>query len=281
LPQNRLADAIASCRRAVELAPDDADCHMQYAVALRSLGRKAEMEAAVRRAIELAPHRADIQASLGQVLLSQGRYSDAVVAFRRSHELESKTAARTHSSGEWVRKAERLADLAVRLPAVLAGEAHPADAAEQVEFATVCRGTKRYAAAVQLYTAAFAADPALATADRAEHSFDAACCAVLAASEQGVEADTATDDTRERLRRQALDWLTDRLALKVRLAETPVARRGVRQMMLRWQMHPDLAGVRDSAALSRLPAAEQASWQAFWADVAGLAKRCETPAPKP
>jgi hypothetical protein len=45
--------------------------------------------------------------------------------------------------------------------------------------------------------------------------------------------------------------------------------------MRRWQRLPDLAGVRDTAALARLPADERGAWQQFWADVADLRKKAE------
>jgi hypothetical protein len=41
------------------------------------------------------------------------------------------------------------------------------------------------------------------------------------------------------------------------------------------QQPPDLAGVRDDAALARLPADEREAWQRFWADVADLRKKAE------
>jgi tetratricopeptide (TPR) repeat protein len=37
-----------------------------------------------------------------------------------------------------------------------------------------------------------------------------------------------------------------------------------------WQTEPALAGVRDEAALAKLPAAEREQWQGLWADVAAL-----------
>jgi tetratricopeptide (TPR) repeat protein len=40
-----------------------------------------------------------------------------------------------------------------------------------------------------------------------------------------------------------------------------------------WQLSPELAGVRDTAALARLPAEEREDWQKLWADVKGLVSR--------
>ena len=38
---------------------------------------------------------------------------------------------------------------------------------------------------------------------------------------------------------------------------------------------PDLAGIRDAAALAKLPADEQKAFTQFWADVAALLKKAE------
>ena len=48
--------------------------------------------------------------------------------------------------------------------------------------------------------------------------------------------------------------------------------------MRHWQEDPDFAGVRDTAAVAKLPEAERAAWQTLWADVAELIKRSDQPA---
>jgi hypothetical protein len=47
------------------------------------------------------------------------------------------------------------------------------------------------------------------------------------------------------------------------------------QTLRRWGCVSDLAGVRASDALARLPTAERAAWQALWADVDALIRRAE------
>ena len=57
--------------------------------------------------------------------------------------------------------------------------------------------------------------------------------------------------------------------------------------MQHWLEDTDFAGVRDAAALDKLPEPERVGWQKLWADVAALQKRCEEqppakePPPKP
>ena len=80
-----------------------------------------------------------------------------------------------------------------------------------------------------------------------------------------------------RLRRQALNWLTDDLAVWSKRAETRADASDIREAMRHWLIVRDLACVRDAAALAKLPEAEQVAWQKFWADVEALKKRCEEP----
>jgi hypothetical protein len=46
-----------------------------------------------------------------------------------------------------------------------------------------------------------------------------------------------------------------------------------RQALLHWQKDTDLAGMRDPAALRKLPAAEQVAWHKLWAQVDALLAR--------
>jgi hypothetical protein len=49
----------------------------------------------------------------------------------------------------------------------------------------------------------------------------------------------------------------------------------VRQRLRHWQQDGDLAGLRDAAALAKLPAEERAACERLWADVAALLKKAE------
>jgi hypothetical protein len=53
----------------------------------------------------------------------------------------------------------------------------------------------------------------------------------------------------------------------------PADRVAVQQALRHWQLDTDLAGLRDAAALAKLPGEERAACQKLWADVAGLLKR--------
>ena len=82
---------------------------------------------------------------------------------------------------------------------------------------------------------------------------------------------------RARLRRQALDWLQDDLAAwtKVAAKGSAQAKAAVRQQIEHWQKDTDLAGVRDKAALAKLPKEEQQAWGKLWAGVEALLKKAK------
>jgi hypothetical protein len=92
---------------------------------------------------------------------------------------------------------------------------------------------------------------------------------------QGTDAPKDDGKERARLRQQALDWLRADLALwgKELETNTPQARADVQRALRHWRQNADLAGVRDPAALAKLPEAGRADWRRLWADVAALVRQ--------
>jgi hypothetical protein len=165
-----------------------------------------------------------------------------------------------------------------RLWADVARSAELANAAERIELAQYCKSKKLYQTAADLYASAFAADPTLVThVWSGHHRYNAACYAALAAAGQSEEAARVDDRERTRLRKQALDWLHDDLAVRGERLETgnPADRTAVQQNMRHWQTDVDLAGVRDRSTLARLPAGEQKAWAQLWTDVAALLTKAQ------
>ena len=93
----------------------------------------------------------------------------------------------------------------------------------------------------------------------------------------GDDAAKLHDRERTRWRQQALDWLRADLALRRRQLESgkPADRAAAQRALRRWQADLDLAGLRDAAALARLPAEEQKAFARLWADVAAQLKKAE------
>jgi serine/threonine-protein kinase len=203
----------------------------------------------------------------------QGKLDEAAAEFRlaQKHRPTSAVARR-------LQLVERLLPLQPRLPALVQGKQQPANLGERLALADFCQTARCYAAAARLYAGAFAEQPGLADDLTAAHRYNAACYAALAGSGLGLGA-PRQDDGRARLRQQALDWLRADLALQEKRLQGGLAgaRATVREDLRHWQTDADLAGLRDTAALEKLPEAERHACRELWADVDGLLKRAAAP----
>jgi tetratricopeptide (TPR) repeat protein len=275
--QGRAREAEAAFREAIRLKRDDPNAHYGLGNALREQGDLPGASAAFRKAIALAPGHAEAHCNLGQVLRRQGEFRQALAALRRGHELGMKNPGWRYPSAAWVRKAEFLASLEGKLLAFLKGEFQPKDAAERLNLAAVSHAKRLHHAAARLLADAFVIDPKLAGNLKGGHRYGAACSAALAAAGKGADAGKLDDKDKARLRQQALNWLRADLALHARQVETakPADRAAVQQALRHWQKDTDLAGLREAAALKKLPAAEREAFAQLWADVAALVKRVE------
>jgi hypothetical protein len=105
--------------------------------------------------------------------------------------------------------------------------------------------------------------------------YAAACVSALAAAGQGEDAGKLDATERARLRRQALDWLkAETAAWGKRLSSPSIQERAAVGDRLRLaQRDHALAGVRDGAALSSLPAPERSEWKELWVHVRKLLAR--------
>jgi tetratricopeptide (TPR) repeat protein len=280
--QGRLDEAAAAYRRVLDLEPARAEAHYDLGNLLQEQGRLDEAVAAYRRALALRPAYAEAYCNLGSALRQRGEFAPALAAFTRGHELGSRDPDWPYPSARWVAECRRLGELAGRLPAVLRGEARPTDAAEAGALALLCHDQGRYAAAARLWADALASDPKRADDLEAGCRHDAACAAALAAAGRGADAGRLGDAERVRWRQQALGWLRADLAAYGRLLEGGRARdsRRVRQRLRGWQGDPDLAGLRDPAALARLPDGEREACRRLWAEVQALLTRAEAAEPR-
>jgi Flp pilus assembly protein TadD/tRNA A-37 threonylcarbamoyl transferase component Bud32 len=273
--QGRLQEAETAFREAVRLVPKFAEARYNLAIALVKQRRLKEAEGAVRLALRDRPDYTAAYICLGSLLLEQGQFEAALTPLRRACELESKEARPSDLAASWLRDAERLRDLDQKLRAVLRGEASPQGAAETVALARVCgHYRRRYATAARLYAEAFTAKPQLADDLKAGHRFHAATAAALAAAGKGEDAAKRSAVERARLRGQALGWLRDDLRDWSGHAAKGAAQRREAAAALQLRLStPDLAGVREAAALASLPEAEHAAWRRLWEDTAVQLKR--------
>ncbi len=167
-----------------------------------------------------------------------------------------------------------------RFSAVQRGEGRPADNAERLAFARIAYDLGKCAFATRLWAEALAGDPKLGEDRQAQHRYHAARAAALAAAGRGKDEPPPDDAARAKLRRQALDWLRADLAVwgKLLASGPPRDRPTVAQTLRQWQKDPDLAGIRDAAALAKLSADERKAFTRLWADVAALLEKA---GPKP
>jgi tetratricopeptide (TPR) repeat protein len=233
-----------------------------------ALAEKGDLEGALALARENArtwPNQAGNHLNLGVSLVRLGRFSEALDSFRRARQVAAETRSRFRGQAERkVREAERLVELERRLGA---GKPEPTNAKESNEFGDVCFRKKRYADAVGFYRRAIEQDTKwAATFSR----YRAACAAALAAAGRG-EASGPLDAPRQSdLRKQALAWLRQDLEGLGRAAGNAKVRPGIAARLRLWERHPDLASLRDPAALGGLPADEQEACKRLWADVYAL-----------
>jgi tetratricopeptide (TPR) repeat protein len=277
--QHKVEEAIAAYRKAIEIDPKDAEAHYNLGIALKDQHKVEEVIAECRKAIELDPRHAQAHGALGEMLLQQGSFTEARQATRRCLDLLPVDHPLRPLASQQLRQCEQMVALDQKLAAVLNGDARPTDAAEQVGLAGLCLIKKRYTDAARFFADAFKAQPKLADDLQAGHRYNAACVAALAAGGQGEDAARPDDKERARLRQQALGWLRADLDLWGKQAEggTPQTRALVQQALRHWQEDADLAGLRDAAALAKLPEAERAEWQKLWADAAVTLKKAAAP----
>jgi tetratricopeptide (TPR) repeat protein len=276
LSQTGRADqAILACQEAIRLNKDYAEAHAALGFAFVDKGEFDRAIVSFREAIRLKPDYVFAHLGLAYPLKYKGQFTEALAAFRRGDELGSRDPHWNLPSKTWVRECERLIELDGKLPAFLGGDARPANAAERIEFAQVCRFRGLPGVSARLYGEAFTEQPELAEDLKAAHRDDAACAAALAGCGRGKDAAKVDATERARWRKQALEWLRADLTLWAKLldSDTPQARAGVQQKLRHWQRDPDLAGLRDPAALAELPEAEREGWRQLWADVGALLKR--------
>jgi eukaryotic-like serine/threonine-protein kinase len=162
--------------------------------------------------------------------------------------------------------------------AFLEGKYWPHDNTERLAFLGVCRFKNLNLAAARLYVDAFAADPTLADDYHANHRSNAACAAALVGCGGASDGRPLSEAERAGWRKQTCAWLKADLAAWARAmnSNSRAERDLAKQRLTRWQIDPDLAGVRDASALERFSKDEREEWLALWRDIAAVLDRAQT-----
>ncbi len=270
--------AIACFRQAIQLDPKLANAHFSLGYALADKGQQEQAIACYRQAIQLDPKNGQAHYNLGLELMAQGQLEEAMACFRKSIELDPKDA----DARNILVRTQRLVSARDRFPAFRSGIYVPATTEERLALAEWCTLQKLHHTAAGLYAAAFAAEPKRADNGNAIHGYNAACQAALAAAGQGKDAAELDAKERARLRQQALEWLRAALSLHQKQLQSsqPLEAGRFRAQLQRWQQDADLAGIRDQAALAKLPAQQREACRQLWADVAALLQPRDSATPK-
>ncbi len=279
--KGRRDEAIAEYSEAIRIKKDFFEAHFNLGRILAAKGLLDEAIREFRATIRIRKDYADAYCYLGLTLMQKGLYVQAVDELRRGHEIGSRGAYWSLPSANWLRDAERLAQLDARLPALLAGTEQAKDSGERLVLARLCQQPhkKLYAASARWYDEAFAAQPALADDLASDDRYNAACAAALAGCGLGPDASELDAKQRARLRRQALDWLwADVEAWRRLLTKDPEkAHPALFKLLRHWQDDPDLAGVRGRHGLAKLPEIERTKWERLWQEVEVLRQRASVP----
>ena len=188
------------------------------------------------------------------------------------------TEPRAEARDDWIyhvlrREAEAM--ILPDLPAFLDGRYQPRDNDERLAMLGACQFMDRPVASARLYEDAFSAAPKLAEDLSAFHRYQAARVAALAGCGRGRDAVGLGEPERERWRVRSRQWLRADLASLAKFSadDDPKAIEAVQHTLKTWKTDPRLQGLRDPAALEKLPSAERSEWQRLWGDVEAALER--------
>ena len=258
--------ALAELREAVRQQPWNAFAHEKLGLALLDVGQVDESIESIREAVRLDPRFAPFRDNLGQALFAKGEFVEARERLRRPRRGGPAGKGHNSTATATLRNVDRLIALEARLPALIRGEAKPADTDEAVEFARLCQIKKFDAMASRLWKEAFSAQPGLAENFTSELRYRAACSAAKAGCGQGKDEHQPDASTRAQLRKQAQEWLEAELSAYSKLLDKGKSRESalVSKRLGRWRIDPALEGIRDEPAMSLLSDTERNACRAIW-----------------
>ena len=265
--QGRVDEAEQVFRDTIATAPTST-AHGNLGAILNAQGKLKESIVEYRKSIQLDPKNAESHANLAHNLQANGDFEAAAKSFRLAHEIGSQSPFWRNPSAEWIRQIDRIIQLEKQLPAVLDGTSSP-EPGERAEYANICYWKRQYRDAVTLYASAMDESEELANDLSLQHRYNAACSAGLAITTRG-EGNDLTDEEVVELRKQAIGWLRDDLAIWRQHAENPQAAAQVLATMQHWQNDTDLTPFRSPEIVETLPAEEQTEITDLWQDVADV-----------
>ena len=263
--------------------PEARRCPLQPGHAIwLSKGDFDEAIACFSKAIELDPKHAEAHCNLGFALANQGRFGESLAALKRGHELGSKQPGWRYPSAEWVREAEAKAAMERSCPRSSKASSSPATTRNGLALADVCQVKKLHQRSGRPVRRRLRRRPQAGRRPESRaplqrrllrHRWPPPARAIPALRQSSTTrseracASRPSTGSAPTWHCMLSNWTTGK----------PADRAEVQEAMPHWQQDTDLAGLRDAAALAKLPAEEQKAFTQLWADVAALLKKASGP----
>jgi tetratricopeptide (TPR) repeat protein/serine/threonine protein kinase len=232
---------------------------------------------ALRRALDLNASDPYANILLGDALRAMGKYHEAVPFYRRGCELEPESSATHLLLSKALSEVERLASAADAMDRTSEGMSATTDPQALLDMAEVARHRSWFARAAEFTVSAFERDGTLANRLEKAYRYNGACCAALASSGIGRDANRLDATARVRWRRLALVWLRADLVLRSKMAGSSVEgeRQDAAKSLEWWKQDSDLRGLRDEARLAELPEEDRTAFRGLWAEVDAVIARAK------
>jgi tetratricopeptide (TPR) repeat protein len=160
--ENRVDDALAHARRAVEIAPTYAQARNDFGVGLARTGQVAEAVEEYRRALSLEPTNDVARSNLGVVLVGQGDIDGAIEQYRFALEANPDNADAHVNWGNALVRLSRPDEAIAHYRAAL--EIRPDDADAEHNWGVALARSSKLAEAIEHFQRALAIDPSHAEA---------------------------------------------------------------------------------------------------------------------
>jgi tetratricopeptide (TPR) repeat protein len=160
--ENRVEDALAHARRAIEIAPTYAQARNDLGVGLARTGQVAEAVEEYRRALALEPTNDEARSNLGVVLARQGELNGAVEQYRLALEANPDNADAHVNWGNALVRLSRIDEAITHYRAALI--IRPDDADAEHNWGVALARSSKLAEAIEHFQRALAIDPSHAEA---------------------------------------------------------------------------------------------------------------------
>jgi serine/threonine-protein kinase len=266
--------AVAAYEEALRFRPAFPDAYTRLAAVYYENKQYPEAAVTIQKALRLLPRDPHLLCMMAETLEGLGQFGQAVTAWQQGLSNLPDGHAERPAVTRRLQQAQAWAALDRQIFQILTGKVQPARAEEWLPCIKFAEAKTYYLTAARLWKRALALHPELTANVNSNARYVAAAAAVRAGLVPGRDTGGLDEEDRARWRMQALAWLGQDLERFAQLVDGGTAKdlALVRAACQQWQQHPALTGVRDAAALGRLPEGERQAWQQFWAKVAALSQ---------